>query len=65
VAEATALGWQFKFRRWMNPEILSQWRCMRDDLVMVALNGDRDKLGGNSPNQGFSLLNLFIINFRQ
>jgi hypothetical protein len=38
VAEAIALGWQFRFRCWMNPEIQSQWCCMRDDLVMVALN---------------------------
>jgi hypothetical protein len=60
VAEATALGWQFKFRRWMNPEILSQWRCMRDDLVIVALNGDRDKPRWKFTKSGvFSIKSLY------
>jgi hypothetical protein len=43
VAEAAALGWQFRYRRWMNPEIQSQWRCMRDKLAMIALNREQDK----------------------
>jgi hypothetical protein len=31
----------------MNPEIQLQLRCMRDDLAMVALNDEKDKLSGN------------------
>jgi hypothetical protein len=60
VAEATALGWQFRFRRWMNPEIQSQWRCMRDDLVMVALNSERDKPRWKFTKSGvFSIKSLY------
>jgi hypothetical protein len=43
VVAAAALDWQFRFRRWMNPEIQMQWRCMRDDLAMIALNDEKDK----------------------
>jgi hypothetical protein len=43
VAEVAALGWQFNFRRWMNSEIQSQWRQMRDSLAMISLNEELDK----------------------
>jgi hypothetical protein len=43
VADAGALGWQFNFCRWMNPEIQSQWRQMRDHLATIALNEESDK----------------------
>jgi hypothetical protein len=59
VAEAAALGWQFRFRRWMNPEIQSQWRCIRDDLVVVALDSERDKPRWKLTKSVFSVKSLY------
>jgi hypothetical protein len=60
VAEAEELGWQFNYRRWMNPEIQSQWRQMRDSLAMVALNNDTDKPKWKFTKNGiFSVKSLY------
>jgi hypothetical protein len=60
VAEAAELGWQFNYRRWMNPEIQSQWRQMRDSLAMVALNSDTDKPKWKYTKNGiFSVKSLY------
>jgi hypothetical protein len=60
VAEAAVLGWQFRYRRWMSPEIQSQWRCMRDKLAMIALNRDQDKPRWKLTKSGiFSVKSLY------
>jgi hypothetical protein len=60
VAEAAALNWQFRYRRWMNPVIQSQWRCMRDKLAMVALNSEHDKAKWSLTKSGtFSVKSLY------
>jgi hypothetical protein len=60
VAEAAALNWQFRYRHWMNPLIQAQWRCMRDNLAMVALNNEQDKPKWNFTKSGiFSVKSLY------
>jgi hypothetical protein len=60
VAEAAVLNWQFRYRRWMDPLIQSQWRCMRDKLAMVALNSEHDKAKWSLTKSGtFSVKSLY------
>jgi hypothetical protein len=60
IADAAILGWQFNFRRWMNLEIRSQWRQIRDSLATITLNEESYKPKWKYTKNGiFSVKSLY------